>query len=129
MPEVGALVWQRYGSGHVHGVLLDEHPLASFERDRLHREIQRTQGPASHHFGYGANGLLAAHRWQNLDERGRSLERPRPWRAWEYDAAGQLTTMDDAWRVKRDLIVQGAWQGVKQGGKCVFGEEKKCEEE
>ncbi|MDR6500157.1 RHS repeat-associated protein [Burkholderia ambifaria] len=30
--------------------------------------------------------------------------------------------------IKRELIVQGAWQGVKQGGKCVFGEEKKCEE-
>ncbi len=101
VPEVGSLVWQRYGSGHVHGILLDEHPLASFERDALHREIQRTQGPASHHFGYGANGLLAAHRWQNLDERGRSLERPRPWRAWAYDAAGQLTALDDAWRDKK----------------------------
>ncbi|WP_241295904.1 RHS repeat-associated core domain-containing protein, partial [Burkholderia stabilis] len=31
--------------------------------------------------------------------------------------------------IKRDLIVQGAWQGIKQGGKCVFGKEKKCEEE
>ena len=101
VPDVGSLVWQRYGSGHVHGVLLDEHPLASFERDGLHREIKRTQGPASHHFGYGANGLLAAHRWQNLDEQGRSLERPRPWRAWAYDAAGQLTTLDDAWRDKK----------------------------
>ncbi|WP_157687331.1 hypothetical protein [Burkholderia lata] len=30
--------------------------------------------------------------------------------------------------IKRDLIVQGAWQGVKQGAKCVFGERKKCEE-
>ncbi|MDN7942382.1 hypothetical protein QZM76_29580, partial [Burkholderia multivorans] len=31
--------------------------------------------------------------------------------------------------IKRDLIVQGAWQGIKQGAKCAFGEEKKCEEE
>ncbi|KVG62228.1 type VI secretion system tip protein TssI/VgrG [Burkholderia pseudomultivorans] len=98
VPDIGSLVWQRYGSGHVHGILLDEHPLANFERDALHREIRRTQGPASHHLEYGANGLLAVHRWQNLDERGRSLERPRPWRAWAYDAAGQLTTLDDAWR-------------------------------
>ncbi|HEM7809814.1 RHS repeat domain-containing protein [Burkholderia multivorans] len=110
MPEVGSLVWQRYGSGYVHGILLDEHPLASFERDALHREIRRTQGPASHHFGYGANGLLAVHRWQNLDERGRSLERPRPWRAWAYDAAGQLMTLDDAWRDQKAYRYDGSHQ-------------------
>lgn len=50
VPDVGSLVWQRYGSGHVHGILLDGDPLASFERDAFHRESQRTQGLATHHF-------------------------------------------------------------------------------
>ncbi|WP_156443067.1 hypothetical protein [Burkholderia sp. RF4-BP95] len=31
--------------------------------------------------------------------------------------------------IKRELTVQAAWQGIKQGGKCMFGEEKKCEKE
>lgn len=101
VPDVGSLVWQRYGSGHVHGILLDSDPLASFERDALHRESQRTQGLAKHHFGYGENGLLAAHRWQNLDARGQAVERLRPWRAWEYDRAGQLIGLNDAWRDKK----------------------------
>ncbi|WP_306426934.1 RHS repeat domain-containing protein [Burkholderia sp. AU6039] len=30
--------------------------------------------------------------------------------------------------IKRDLAVQGVWLGLKQAGKCVFGEEKVCEE-
>jgi type VI secretion system secreted protein VgrG len=101
VPIIGSLVWQRYGSGHIHGVLLDEYPLASFERDALHREVQRTQGEASHRFTYGENGLLATHAWQNLDEYGNARERSRPWRAWEYDAAGQLTALSDAWRDRK----------------------------
>lgn len=101
VPIIGSLVWQRYGSGHIHGVLLDEYALASFERDALHREVQRTQGEASHRFTYGENGLLATHAWQNLDEHGNARERWRPWRAWEYDAAGQLTALSDAWRERK----------------------------
>ncbi|MCI0151580.1 type VI secretion system tip protein VgrG [Paraburkholderia sediminicola] len=98
VPQAGSLVWQRYGSGHVHGVLLDGAPLASFERDVLHREVQRTQGLTTHHFQYSEAGQLATHRWQNLDGYGRALEQPRPWRSWEYDLAGQLTDLADAWR-------------------------------
>ncbi|MCL4663806.1 hypothetical protein L0Z16_00115 [Burkholderia multivorans] len=85
VPEVGSLVWQRYGSGYVHGILLDEHPLASFERDALHREIRRTQGPASHHFGYGANGLLAVHRWQT------SMNAGARWSGRGHGARGHTT--------------------------------------
>ncbi|SDC34982.1 type VI secretion system tip protein TssI/VgrG [Paraburkholderia lycopersici] len=98
VPQAGALVWQRYGSGHVHGVLLANEPIANFERDALHREILRTQGPAAHHFQYADSGQLAAHRWQNLDGSGRTLEQPRAWRTWQYDKAGQLTALNDTWR-------------------------------
>jgi type VI secretion system secreted protein VgrG len=30
--------------------------------------------------------------------------------------------------IKRELAVQGVWQSVKQGGMCVFNEERKCED-
>ena len=39
--------YQRYGSGHLHGIALDGNSLIDFERDHLHRESQRTL--------YGAN--------------------------------------------------------------------------
>ncbi|WP_415877470.1 RHS repeat-associated core domain-containing protein [Burkholderia ubonensis] len=101
VPDAGALVWQRYGSGHVHGVLLNQQPLASFERDALHREIRRTQGAASHEFAYGDNGLLAAHRWQSPGDLPLPQEHSRPWRTWQYDPAGQLTSLDDTLRGRK----------------------------
>ncbi|MCX7205196.1 MAG: RHS domain-containing protein, partial [Proteobacteria bacterium] len=36
--------WLIYGSGHVHGMLWNKKEIASFERDDLHRETQRTLG-------------------------------------------------------------------------------------
>ena len=32
-----------YGSGHVHGLMLDNLEAVAFERDDLHREVTRTQ--------------------------------------------------------------------------------------
>uniref|UniRef100_UPI00047C1706 DUF6531 domain-containing protein n=1 Tax=Paracidovorax oryzae TaxID=862720 RepID=UPI00047C1706 len=39
---LGTLQWLAYGSGHVHGLLLDGQPLVDWERDALHREVGRT---------------------------------------------------------------------------------------
>ncbi|SDE78259.1 YD repeat-containing protein, partial [Paracidovorax valerianellae] len=39
---LGELDWLAYGSGHVHGLLLDKTPLLAIERDALHREVGRT---------------------------------------------------------------------------------------
>ena len=33
-----------YGSGHLHQINLDSQVISDFERDRLHREVLRTQG-------------------------------------------------------------------------------------
>jgi len=43
-PDGHRVSWLTYGSGHVHGMMFDEHELASFERDDLHREVERHQG-------------------------------------------------------------------------------------
>ena len=37
-----------YGSGHLHQINLDGQVISDFERDRLHREVLRTQGPVSY---------------------------------------------------------------------------------
>ena len=42
-PDGHTVDWLTYGSGHVHGLLLDGEERVAFERDALHREIKRTQ--------------------------------------------------------------------------------------
>ncbi|WP_167336070.1 RHS repeat-associated core domain-containing protein, partial [Paraburkholderia bannensis] len=101
LPDAGTLTWQRYGSGHVHGVLFNGQALAAFERDALHRETLRTQGPVAHTFSYGPAGLLVAHHWQGLDGRGQAAEAANVWRSWEHDRAGQITALHDAMRDSR----------------------------
>ncbi|AHG65400.1 type VI secretion system tip protein TssI/VgrG [Advenella mimigardefordensis] len=98
IPSAGKLKWLRYGSGHIHEMLLDEDTVASFERDGLHREVLRNQGRVSHQFSYSEAGWLEAHLWQDLDEQGKQLGQPRGWRAWKYDVAGQLLNLRDVYR-------------------------------
>ncbi|VWD38885.1 type VI secretion system tip protein TssI/VgrG [Burkholderia lata] len=98
LPGVGNLTWQRYGSGHIHGMLLDGAPLASFERDALHRTVTNVQGAIAQLFAYTDSGQLASQQLQDLDSQGQPRAEARPWRAWDYDAAGQLTDLHDAWR-------------------------------
>ena len=98
IPGTGTLAWQRYGSGHIHGILLDGVALAGFERDALHRTIANTQGPIAQLLTYNEAGYITSQRLQDLDERGQPRAEPRPWRSWNYDPAGQLIALKDAWR-------------------------------
>ncbi|MDQ2151064.1 type VI secretion system tip protein TssI/VgrG [Alcaligenaceae bacterium C4P045] len=102
IPDAGKLTWQRYGSGHVHGVLWDGEPLAAFERDVLHREVARTQGGVMHAWHYNDAGLMAAHDWQHVDERGRPMAAVQRWRTWDYDNAGRLLALRDVHRGRKD---------------------------
>ncbi|UVH52372.1 DUF6531 domain-containing protein [Pseudomonas sp. CBSPBW29] len=47
-----------YGSGHVHQINLDGVVISDFERDRLHREVLRTQGQISTRTGYDRGGRV-----------------------------------------------------------------------
>ncbi|MFJ7144576.1 RHS repeat-associated core domain-containing protein [Pseudomonas protegens] len=49
-----------YGSGHLHQINLDGQLISDFERDRLHREVLRTQGQISCHSEYDRGGRLRA---------------------------------------------------------------------
>ncbi len=62
--------WLHYGSGHVHQIRVDGTAIADIERDDLHREVLRTQGNLTSHFGYDAVGRRARH----VAQRGRSAD-------------------------------------------------------
>ncbi|WP_232965731.1 RHS repeat-associated core domain-containing protein [Pseudomonas palleroniana] len=47
-----------YGSGHLHQINLNGHVISDFERDRLHREVLRTQGRLSTRQHYDRCGRL-----------------------------------------------------------------------
>jgi RHS repeat-associated protein len=93
-PDGHRVSWLTYGSGHLLGLKLDEHELLSYERDDLHREVARHQG----------NSLLQTQSWDpagRLHEQllGRSDDKTTLIkRAYTYDAAGQLTDINDSRR-------------------------------
>lgn len=93
-PDGHRISWLTYGSGHLLGLRLDEHELIGYERDDLHREISRHQG----------NRLLQTQKWDpagRLQEQllGRSDEKFTLFkREYTYDAAGQLTDINDSRR-------------------------------
>lgn len=93
-PDGHRVSWLTYGSGHLLALRLDEHDLISYERDDLHREIARHQG----------NQLLHTQQWDvlgRLQEQvlGRPGDRSTVLkRSYQYDAAGQLTDINDSRR-------------------------------
>ncbi|NVM92463.1 RHS repeat-associated protein [Variovorax sp. SG517] len=94
-PDGHTTQWLTYGSGHVHGLLLDGHDILGFERDDLHREVLREQ----------RNGLTQKLRYDNA---GRRLEQQvvpgqasapgalQLRRTYGYDKAGQLVAIGDS---------------------------------
>ncbi len=62
LPDGRTLNELAYGSGHVHQINLDGEVIADIERDRLHREIRRSQGPLASHYGHDASGRLILQR-------------------------------------------------------------------
>ncbi len=89
LPDGRQLDWLYYGSGHLHGILLDGQALADFERDKLHRETRRQQGLLSSHSDYDPAGRLLRQRAMRAN--GSEVLR----RDYLYDRAGQLTRITD----------------------------------
>ncbi|WP_241020165.1 RHS repeat-associated core domain-containing protein [Burkholderia sp. Ac-20345] len=88
-PDGHRLDWLTYGSGHVHGVMLDGTSIANFERDDAHRETQRELGNGlTQTTLYDEAGRLARQLLQGAG--GKVMER-----RYQYDAAGQLTQIGD----------------------------------
>ncbi len=77
-----------YGSGHLHQINLDGRVISDFERDRLHREVLRTQGQLSTRSEYDRNGRLRARQCRN--EGVSTLLAPTMQIAFDYDPADNL---------------------------------------
>ncbi|MCR6477814.1 RHS domain-containing protein [Variovorax sp. ZS18.2.2] len=128
-PDGHTQEWLTYGSGHVHGLLLDGQDILGLERDDLHREVGRQQH----------NGVVQT---QTYDPAGRLLEQQiarttKPAgapsatgtaavsirRSYHYDKAGQLTGIGDSRRGRLDYRydpVGRLLEAQSQMGKEVF---------
>ena len=79
-PDGQRIGYLHYGSGHLHGITLNRNEIAAFERDKLHRETERTFGKhIRQQTQYDPVGRIL----QQIHNRSR--------REYGYDAARQLT--------------------------------------
>ena len=77
-----------YGSGHLHQINLDGQVISDFERDRLHREVLRTQGQLSTRSEYDRSGRLRS-RQRRLNSQP-TLMPAAAQKQFEYDPADNL---------------------------------------
>ncbi|PMZ01955.1 hypothetical protein C1Y05_24655, partial [Pseudomonas sp. FW306-02-F04-BA] len=77
-----------YGSGHLHQINLDGQVISDFERDRLHREVLRTQGQISTRSEYDRSGRLRSRQRRHSSQP--SLLPAAVQKHFEYDAAANL---------------------------------------
>ncbi|EMN5132515.1 RHS repeat protein [Burkholderia contaminans] len=102
-PDGHRVSWLTYGSSHLLALQLDDRELVSYERDDLHREVARLQG----------NGLLQTQAWDAVGRPSEqvlardTLKGPPGQtsgdnrllvRRYQYDAASQLTAINDTRR-------------------------------
>jgi len=58
LPDGRVINTLTYGSGHVHQLNIDGEVICDFERDNLHREIERSQGQLTSRYRLDALGRL-----------------------------------------------------------------------
>ena len=77
-----------YGSGHLHQINLDGQVISDFERDRLHREVLRTQGQLSTRSEYDRSGRLRSRQRRHASQS--TLLPAAAQKQFEYDPADNL---------------------------------------
>ncbi|WP_248466225.1 RHS repeat domain-containing protein, partial [Pectobacterium versatile] len=97
----------RYGSGHVSAVKFNHQVISEFTRDRLHREITRTQGQREQRREYDRLGRLTSQRsglWDVAEPEQQILSR-----VLSYTASGELASVSDSLRgdVQYDYDAEG----------------------
>ncbi|AJK47191.1 RHS repeat-associated core domain-containing protein [Burkholderia plantarii] len=91
-PDGHRVDWLTYGSGYVHGMVLDGDERVQFERDDLHREVRRAlPGKLIRETTRDPAGRLAKQTVQREDAPSALASRH-----YRYDAASQLTQVDDS---------------------------------
>lgn len=68
MPDGRWLNRLYYGSGHLHQLNLDGSVISDFDRDRLHREVQRTQGQLKTSTAYDRSGRVRSRQRRSIDQ-------------------------------------------------------------
>ena len=100
LPDGRQIDYLYYGSGHLHQISLDGEVITDIEREKLHREIQRTQGSISSLYDYDPMGRLKSQRtvWSGTPTpRGKQnpLVGGAVNRRYVYDKAGNLIQSAD----------------------------------
>jgi RHS repeat-associated protein len=93
-PDGHRVSWLTYGSGHLLSLRLDEQELVAYERDDLHREVTRYQGNRLQQSQkWTATGRLHEQLLVHTDSQSMRIKRE-----YAFDAAGQLTGINDSRR-------------------------------
>ncbi|WP_143779715.1 RHS domain-containing protein, partial [Neisseria dumasiana] len=100
LPDGRSINYLYYGSGHLHQINLDGEVISDIERDRLHQEIQRTQGALTSRYDYDPMGRLkhqtaTANRTLQHNGKLNTLVGGAVRRSYRYDQAGNLIQTAD----------------------------------
>ena len=104
LPDGRQINYLYYGSGHLHQISLDDEVITDIERDRLHREIYRTQGKLASRYELDPLGRLKRQiaTLNDLTEGGKGKTKVAAGyaqtavkRSYGYDRTGNLTHSTD----------------------------------
>ena len=104
LPDGRQINYLYYGSGHLHQISLDDEVITDIERDKLHREIFRTQGKLASRYELDPLGRLKRQiaTLNNLAEGGKGKTKVAAGysqtavkRSYGYDRTGNLTHSTD----------------------------------
>lgn len=91
-PDGHTIDWLMYGSGHVHGMLLDGEERMQIERDDLHREtVRMLSSKVGQRTMYDPAGRVLQQTVQRT-----TSPAPLSERRYRYDAVGQLSRIEDS---------------------------------
>ncbi|WP_288490970.1 RHS repeat-associated core domain-containing protein [uncultured Pantoea sp.] len=97
LPGEQQLAWLHYGSGHVSAIRFNQQLVSEFTRDRLHREIRRSQGAREQARQYDSLGRRTMQR-SELHSEVVLPERAILERAFRYSARSELESVSDTLR-------------------------------
>ena len=101
LPGEQKLAWLHYGSGHVSAIRFGQQLVTEFTRDRLHREVRRTQGAREQLRQYDSLGRRTLQR-SELSTDVILPEQALLERLYRYTARGELSGVSDTLRGEVD---------------------------
>ena len=101
LPGGQKLAWLHYGSGHVSAIRFGQQLVTEFTRDRLHREVRRTQGAREQLRQYDSLGRRTLQR-SELSTDVTLPEQALLERLYRYTARGELSGVSDTQRGEVD---------------------------